>query len=169
VPVAIIPTEGTSFTVEAWIKGLGPIWSPKTARYEYYGAQGTFWSFQTEHTDKTWDSWAVYYPAGYDTAVFNHVVFQAEQVGADYIKRIYANGNLIASRTVSGKKLDNWLSPLRIGRYYVESTFFKGIIDEVRIYNRALSADEIKECYNLGKLKRVSVPRLVKKMGYAGW
>jgi len=46
---------------------------------------------------------------------------------------------------------------------------FKGIIDEVRIYNRALSADEVKERYNLGKLKRVSVPRLVKKMGYAGW
>jgi len=51
----------------------------------------------------------------------------------------------------------------------VESTFFKGIIDEVRIYNRALSADEVKERYNFGKLKRVSVPRLVKKMGYAGW
>jgi len=46
---------------------------------------------------------------------------------------------------------------------------FNGIIDEVRIYNRGLTADEIKERYNLGKLKRVSVPRLVKRMGYAGW
>jgi len=48
-------------------------------------------------------------------------------------------------------------------------TWFDGIIDEVRIYSRALSADEVKERYNLGKLRRVSIPRLVKKMGYAGW
>jgi len=58
-----------------------------------------------------------------------------------------------------------WIS---IGRSQ-PGEFFEGIIDEIRIYNRALSEDEIKECYNLGKLKRVSVPRLVKKMGYAGW
>jgi hypothetical protein len=29
--------------------------------------------------------------------------------------------------------------------------FFDGLIDDVRIYNRALSADEIKRLYNMGR------------------
>lgn len=37
-----------------------------------------------------------------------------------------------------------------VGRFYRSSLPFKGIIDEVRIYNRVLSADEVTELYNKG-------------------
>ncbi len=40
---------------------------------------------------------------------------------------------------------------IQIGRDDGLARYFNGLIDEVRIYNRALSADEIKQLYNLGK------------------
>jgi hypothetical protein len=54
--------------------------------------------------------------------------------------RLYVNGNLVSTRaaakpTVNGLKL-------AIGAYRL-SNFYDGLIDEVRVYNRALSAGEI--------------------------
>jgi len=37
-----------------------------------------------------------------------------------------------------------------IGRFYTYSLPFKGLIDEIRIYNRVLSGDEVTELYNKG-------------------
>ena len=37
-----------------------------------------------------------------------------------------------------------------IGRFYTGSLPFKGLIDEIRIYNRVLSADEVTDLYNKG-------------------
>ena len=34
---------------------------------------------------------------------------------------------------------------------YTTTERWKGVIDEVRIYNRALSADEVEQLYNLGR------------------
>ncbi len=62
------------------------------------------------------------------------------------IQEIYVNGSVYPS---SGTKvwgiINNLASYLRIGNWSNE--IFKGTIDEVRIYNRALSADEIKTLY----------------------
>ncbi len=38
-----------------------------------------------------------------------------------------------------------------IGRYLSNAYVANGVIDEVRIYNRALSSDEVKQLYNMGK------------------
>ena len=38
-------------------------------------------------------------------------------------------------------------NPLRVGATIDNRTFFQGTIDEVRIYNRALSDEEIKQCF----------------------
>jgi len=42
-------------------------------------------------------------------------------------------------------------NPLRLGESASGSQFFDGKLDDVRIYNRALSADEITQLYNLGR------------------
>ena len=57
-----------------------------------------------------------------------------------YKMKLYIDGNLVASCDVS-KSIATSAESLRIGRWTTE--WFKGIIDEVRIYNRALSAEEI--------------------------
>jgi len=60
---------------------------------------------------------------------------------------IYVNGALKNSSSyVNGIKSSS--SPLLIGRKNIWGNYFNGTIDEVRIYKKALTADEIKENYN---------------------
>ena len=57
-------------------------------------------------------------------------------------QRLYINGALVATKPQTGSTaVSN--QPLRIGGNGVWGEFFQGLIDEVRIYNRALSAAEI--------------------------
>jgi concanavalin A-like lectin/glucanase superfamily protein/lysyl oxidase/Calx-beta domain-containing protein len=55
---------------------------------------------------------------------------------------LYRNGAVVATQSASGSMLKSGL-PLRIGGDTVYGEFMQGRIDEVRIYNRALSASEI--------------------------
>jgi PKD repeat protein len=56
--------------------------------------------------------------------------------------RLYVNGVEVANMLQSGP-IQTSSSPLRIGGNAMWGEYFQGIIDEVRIYNRALSAAEI--------------------------
>jgi hypothetical protein len=56
----------------------------------------------------------------------------------------YYDGVQYIGESATGN-IDSGTFPLKIG--YISSYFFKGTIDEVRIYNRALSEDEIKSVY----------------------
>ena len=57
-------------------------------------------------------------------------------------QRLYVNGTQVASSTVSGS-IQTSSSPLRIGGDSIWGEYFNGLIDEVRVYNRALSPAEI--------------------------
>ena len=59
------------------------------------------------------------------------------------IERLYVNGTQVASKAQAGS-MGGSTGALRIGGNSLWGEFFKGSIDEVRIYNRALSATEIK-------------------------
>ncbi|MCY3021134.1 MAG: right-handed parallel beta-helix repeat-containing protein, partial [Planctomycetota bacterium] len=61
--------------------------------------------------------------------------------GADL--KVYLNGVQAASTAIN-KKRQPGKSPLVIGRRQDAFNYFKGLIDEVRLYNRALTAEEIK-------------------------
>jgi hypothetical protein len=56
--------------------------------------------------------------------------------------RIYVNGLLVNSRSASGAVLTS-SGALRIGGNGVWGEYFAGTIDEVRVYNRALTQAEI--------------------------
>ena len=57
--------------------------------------------------------------------------------------KVYLNGTSVASTAINKKRLPGQTS-LVIGRRQDAFNYFKGLIDEVRIYNRALSGEEIK-------------------------
>ncbi|MDO8471336.1 MAG: LamG domain-containing protein [bacterium] len=65
---------------------------------------------------------------------------------------IYINGvsNTSCSTNLVSRTSDS-LYPPKIGNSSSGASTFDGLIDEVRIYNRALSADEIKRLYNMGR------------------
>jgi PKD repeat protein len=56
--------------------------------------------------------------------------------------RLYANGVQVASQALTGI-IQTSTSPLRIGGNSMWGEYFQGLIDEVRVYNRALSPTEI--------------------------
>jgi Concanavalin A-like lectin/glucanases superfamily len=56
--------------------------------------------------------------------------------------RLYVNGTQVSSKAVTGA-MPAGTQPLRIGGNAIWGEYFAGLIDEVRIYNRALSSAEI--------------------------
>lgn len=64
------------------------------------------------------------------------------------VRRIYINGVLNNSQAAAGQLASNTVG-LTIGKYNLGSShYFDGVIDEVRIYSRALSQSEIEEHSN---------------------
>jgi glucose/arabinose dehydrogenase len=56
--------------------------------------------------------------------------------------RLYVNGTQVASKAQTGS-IPVTTGPLRIGGNTIWGEYFSGLIDEVRVYNRALTASEI--------------------------
>ena len=56
--------------------------------------------------------------------------------------RLYVNGTQVSTAALTGTALAS-SSPLRIGGNGVWPEWFSGLIDDVRVYNRALSAAEV--------------------------
>jgi hypothetical protein len=80
-----------------------------------------------------------------------------------HLQSIYINGVLNAKVTDNSNSFNGNTADLRIG-FSEEGSWqspFKGALDEIRLYNRALTAAEISSLYNQG----VSVNGTVKSLG----
>lgn len=64
--------------------------------------------------------------------------------------RIYVNGDLETAETLSAD-LKSSTQPIFIGSQGKNSRFFNGTIDEVEIYNKSLTSEEIKNLYDYEK------------------
>jgi concanavalin A-like lectin/glucanase superfamily protein len=63
---------------------------------------------------------------------------------------VYKNGESIYSTNYTGNIVNCESGLLYIGRWWLnDASYFKGALDEISIYNRALSPKEIKELYKL--------------------
>jgi hypothetical protein len=78
---------------------------------------------------------------------------------------LYVNGVSVSSSVIfNGVNTNTDVSnsvPLRIGVASDGGSldeYFNGLIDDVRVYNRALSPDEIKRLYNLGGTLKINAP-----------
>jgi hypothetical protein len=81
--------------------------------------------------------------------------------------KIYVNGNLEGTIPFSGT-INDVTSDVSIGNSYAGSSeYFNGIVDEVRIYNRALSEEEIKELYYNGLTNKFNITIGLLNFGYA--
>ncbi|HPQ34916.1 MAG TPA: FISUMP domain-containing protein [Tenuifilaceae bacterium] len=94
-----------------------------------------------------------------DTSIWNHFVFIFDDT--EKTLKLYLNSSLVESKIISGYS-DVESTPTYIGaRPYWSGAdgttfFFNGYIDDVRIYNRALTADEIRELYHEGDWSTVT-------------
>jgi len=83
----------------------------------------------------------------FDAGQWVHLVITYNSTAGVNNLRFYKNGVLKQSLTETGGLIIS-AHPLRIGRAVGGAFFTNGLIDEVRIYNRALSAAEIRTIFN---------------------
>ena len=77
-------------------------------------------------------------------------------------RRIYVNGAMVAERTDPPITLTDSIADLAIGGHLASPTSlvtaFPGLIDEVEIFNRALSASEIRSIFDAGSAGKSKPP-----------
>jgi len=154
------------FTISAWLYMEKPKTSqPIIAKYgeshdkrnpsyilqDWYGRElltvanfddeGTAYDFGIDEAATSYGKW-IYYTATYEGA-------QDGKTSKDTnVVKIYINGKLVSSQEFDGD-ISNSSGPLWIGADANNGTFFKGKMDELRIYNYALTPAEIKKDMDL--------------------
>jgi len=130
----------TGMTLEAWVNPTGASTGWADVIYkadDTYYLEG-FSSAGTPATGGTFASSLVFSPNPLSPGVWTHLAATYDTVTL----RLYINGVQVASRPQTGQ-IQSSTFPLTIGGDELYGQFFAGIIDEVRVYNRALTAAEI--------------------------
>ena len=149
----VVPTGASSFTVSAWV-----LRGRNNGGYEEILSQwasvcsGNCFYFGYLNSDVRFsDSWPTISAAGAGVVgSWMHIV-GVNDIAANNAY-IYINGTLVATKgsrltyTSTGNSL--WFA--RQGEYAGGAEFLMGSIDDVRVYNRALSASEVSTIYSGG-------------------
>lgn len=153
--------ESDSYTLSAWIKPTSTLTTAstsqlifdKTAANSNYEFGWSTWSSSKGlcfYTYKSPTNYNVCYSTTLTAGTWYHVVVTHNQTSAT----IYLNGQQVATGPIS---IVANTTALQIGRRAVGDRYFDGTIDEVKVYNYALTADEVKIDYNAGKALTLGV------------
>ncbi len=146
-------TIKTAITIEAWVKPSNPATgsyqtiASKTGRYALQILPDGRVQFYVEIIVSSDNQVNTVHPL--QANVFTHVVGTYDP--ATGLQKIYLNGVLDNSRTTSGTPKGSG-GPFQIGGQASAVIFylFSGLIDEVRLFSRALSGPEILAIYSAG-------------------
>jgi hypothetical protein len=86
---------------------------------------------------------------------WHHIIATWDKNGGDNNTKIFVDGKLADQKTSPESSLTTpqWYVQIGGGEGLRREWFFRGTIDDVRIYNRALSPEEVKALYDLEKPK----------------
>ena len=140
----------TALSIEAWVKtdvvtgdGVTRRIVDKGSAYALAASEQIYFKLYTNGAARgigyTWSS--------SDIGVWHHIVGTYDAAGGNNNVKLYQDGQLVGQMTTTGN-LDATTSILNIGRQGSTSGRFDGIIDELRIYNRALTSSEVTDHYN---------------------
>jgi RHS repeat-associated protein len=134
----------TGMTLEAWVNSTARA-GFETVVIKEAGTEATYALYGNDHNNAptTWVfDGASYFSAPAETSL---PLNRWSHVAATYdasILRLYVNGVLTASVPAAGPLVTS-NDPLRLGGNSISGEWFAGSIDDVRVYNRVLSAAEI--------------------------
>jgi hypothetical protein len=137
----------SGMTLEAWVKPQGGNWRTVAFKERPGGLAYALYS----NTDTGRPSVEVKTTSGSETrgtaalatGTWSHLAGTYDGTTL----RLYVNGAQVSSKSVSGG-LVNGTGPLHVGGNAVWAEWFSGQIDDLRIYNRALSATELQTDMN---------------------
>ena len=144
-----------SLTMSAWVKPdstAGPVATKWKTEYVSFGGGSYYLTIEYfSITYNGYESVSITNSDLLDEKVFYHIVgiYNYETDSLFY----YVNGELTNQIAVNGGEIPITSSKLLLGatRWYAPSfqeKYYKGVIDEVRIYSRAITDDEITYLYN---------------------
>ena len=138
------------FSIEAWIYPLsgGDTYSTFLGCFNGYSSNRIY-IYYWNRILRAYFRWSkggsnTFYGPSINWSQWNHVVYTYD----GHYQRWYLNGALTHSGLWEDDSLVSSVSSLRIGRGSWSSYEFKGTIDEVRVYGRALKPEEISDHYN---------------------
>ena len=142
VAITGVTTATNKWTISIWVYPVAGAENPKTfdcetgrLAFEYVTSPATGWRV-FDGTPRIADNTTLY-----DGQWSHWVVTQSETALV-----FYRNGSLVKSTTSGGVKLGG---AMIIGaRYSADTTFWKGALDDVLIFNRTLTQAEITQLYN---------------------
>ncbi len=144
----ILQGSYTEISIACWIKHQRSGWQDVVERgfwgdsdgiglcMEWQGSSVSFGHYEQAVTSK----------ANVQDDRWHHVVGTLSQSGSDYVYSIYVDGKLDNTSTNTwglGATSKGWA----IGARYDDTWGYRGLINDVRIYDRALSASEIESIY----------------------
>ncbi|HOF50417.1 MAG TPA: prepilin-type N-terminal cleavage/methylation domain-containing protein [Candidatus Colwellbacteria bacterium] len=147
----------TELTITAWVKFTNLKWVNSIVEKGKENTNNLYWIFRGD--DATRHQWSFEFGNGVSRTYI--AADEAINIGQWYFVAatfnngaayLYRNGVLIASKPSSGiaylntAGYDAW-----VGRYSPGGHLLDGTVDETRLYNRALSANEIESLYKSGK------------------
>ena len=152
---------GSGVTIEMWINpqqlnssAALVEWSPSTGSavgLHLFAAQLSPGSLYANLIDTSGASHTFTSPSGVLSAgVFQHIALSYDRVSG--LARFYVNGIQVASNNVGNLRLET-RTDLRLGQRVLGGTpyRFTGVMDEVSLYNRALSQAELAAIYQAGE------------------
>ncbi len=138
------PSNYDNITISAWMRTYteGILVSNRYSSYSY----GTWYTLSSIDIELGDNSWGGYKHLNFNTptidGLWHHIVYTKDGIN----NAVYVDGFLDQSFTSNADI--SWNVPTFIGRRWTKNEYiswFNGTIDDVRIYNRALSEEEIGE------------------------
>ncbi|MFT4867984.1 MAG: hypothetical protein ACI9LV_000597 [Candidatus Nanohaloarchaea archaeon] len=143
--------SSTSFTWSLWAKPEDTNNAPVMGRYDgsddlvqFYYVTDDRWIFRLGHVGGNDHNVAGGKP---NVGSWDHIVGMYDPAGPT--SQIYVNGELVDRQTGT---IDDFATsnPIYIGGRGGSTSFFNGLIDDVRIYNRTLTPHEVQQLYQWG-------------------
>jgi len=142
----------TTFSFAAWLKpsltGTRAIMTRNSATHQF--------DIQFSSGDnlyvRQYNGFAISSVAAVHAGVWTHAVITYD--GSNNVMTFYINGAFVERDSLGGALLVEH-NPIKIGADTGQQDFlpFSGLMDDVRIYNRALSASEVRELYSMGRVR----------------
>ena len=137
-------------SVEAWVQSTG---YNVNANLVFAGPDGLdfgIWIQGGRFFAGIWNSEGAQYsaisPIGPTPGLWYHVAMTCD-FNADKAIKFYINGILSCTSAATGTAIRSVHTTIDVGGRTPNASYFKGIIDEVKIYNRALSEEEVRKPY----------------------
>lgn len=147
--------QSQSYTISMWINPASTITpTSNTALVDLFEYEGQAWLTLNESGvpgrlthNHFYGSLAAYRSTQtvWNAGTWYHIACEWDRPAS--MLRMYINGALQSSLSCGSAPQNWWSATMCIGGWY-ESQGFSGLIDEVRLYNRALSLSEVQQLYS---------------------